>query len=144
VNLTIKHLLLPVEVEARELVPIMRAIVAKKLIHEYSFSQTKASKLLGITQAAVSNYLRSTRGSDVVFEVKPDVQRAADDLAMMLVSGVEGQRFIIAFNEACSKLRSNRVMCDLHKRVEPDLDTDGCHVCEPGDSEPIQIQPSRS
>jgi len=120
----------------------MRAILAKKLIKEYSLSQTKVSKLLGITQAAVSNYLRARRGSDALFAVKPEVQRAANDLALMLIEGVEEQRFIAAFNEACNKLISSRVMCELHKRIEPDLDTEACHVCEPGAGVLIPIKPS--
>src|SRR5215218_6554840 len=55
-------MLLPSEIEAKSLIPAVRAILAKKLIKEYSLKEEDVAKDLGITQAAVSNYVRGTRG----------------------------------------------------------------------------------
>ena len=49
-------MLLPSEIEAKSLIPAVRAILAKKLIGEYSLKEEDVAKDLGITQAAVSNY----------------------------------------------------------------------------------------
>ena len=51
-------MLLPSEIEAKSLIPAVRAILAKKLIGEYSLKEEDVAKDLGITQAAVSNYDR--------------------------------------------------------------------------------------
>ena len=37
---------------------------------------------------------------------------------------------ISKFNEACLIIRSSRLLCDIHKKLEPSLDVDNCHVCE--------------
>ena len=56
------QMLLPSEIEAKSLIPAIRAILAKKLIIEYKMKEEFVAKVLGVTQAAISNYIRGTRG----------------------------------------------------------------------------------
>ena len=56
-------MLLPAEIETKTSVPSLRDLFAKRLINEYNFSQKDTAKLIGVTQAAISNYLRGTRGN---------------------------------------------------------------------------------
>ena len=63
-------MLLPSEIEAKSLIPAIRSILAKKLVEEKNFREEEVAKVLGITQAAVSNYIRGTRGdSDLISKV---------------------------------------------------------------------------
>ena len=55
-------MLLPAEIESKTLIPALRAILAKKLAEEHNIREDEISKMLGVTQAAVSNYIRGTRG----------------------------------------------------------------------------------
>ncbi|MFB3114017.1 MAG: transcriptional regulator, partial [Nitrosopumilaceae archaeon] len=55
-------LLLPAEIESKTLIPALRAILAKKLAVDHKIREDEISKMLGVTQAAVSNYIRGTRG----------------------------------------------------------------------------------
>jgi len=55
-------MLLPVEIESKTLIPALRAILAKKLAEDHDIREDEISKMLGVTQAAVSNYIRGTRG----------------------------------------------------------------------------------
>ena len=55
-------MLLPSEIESKSLIPALRAIIAKKLANEYKIREDQISKMLGVTQAAISNYIRGTRG----------------------------------------------------------------------------------
>jgi len=55
-------LLLPAEIESKTLIPALRAILAKKLAESHKIREDEISKMLGVTQAAVSNYIRGTRG----------------------------------------------------------------------------------
>jgi hypothetical protein len=50
-------LLLPAEIESKTLIPALRAILAKKLAEEHSIREDEISKMLGVTQAAISNYI---------------------------------------------------------------------------------------
>ena len=48
----------------------------------------------------------------------------------MMIEKHELSDIISKFNEACSIIRGNRMLCDIHKKLEPSLDVDNCHVCE--------------
>ncbi len=50
------------EILIREVMPAMRAIIAKKLVETYGLSQKQAALKLGTTQPAISQYKRGIRG----------------------------------------------------------------------------------
>ena len=54
----------PCEETVKTILPAIRAELAKKLEKEYNMKQTEISKLLGITQGAVSHYVTSFRGKE--------------------------------------------------------------------------------
>ena len=55
-------MLLPAEIESKTLIPALRAILAKNLAENHDVREDEISKMLGVTQAAISNYIRGTRG----------------------------------------------------------------------------------
>ena len=55
-------MLLPAEIESKTLIPALRAILAKTLAEKHEIREDEISKMLGVTQAAISNYIRGTRG----------------------------------------------------------------------------------
>ena len=55
-------MLTPCEVAVKCVIPVLRSMTAKVLTRKYGLTQKKTGDLLGITQAAVSQYLRKTRG----------------------------------------------------------------------------------
>ena len=50
-------MLLPAEIESKTLIPALRAIIAKSLAEKHQVREEIISKMLGVTQAAISNYL---------------------------------------------------------------------------------------
>ena len=56
-------MLLPAEIESKSLIPALRAIIAKDLAKKHNIREDKISKLLGVTQAAISNYIRGIRAN---------------------------------------------------------------------------------
>jgi predicted XRE-type DNA-binding protein len=50
-------MLLPAEIESKTLIPALRAILAKKLAEQHNIREDEISKMLGVTQAAISNYI---------------------------------------------------------------------------------------
>ena len=58
-------MLLPAEIESKTLIPALRAILAKKLAEDHNIREDEISKMLGVTQAAISNYIRGTRGAEI-------------------------------------------------------------------------------
>ena len=59
--------LMPQEIEVWYLLPALRREIALELINKYKFSQREISEILGITESAVSQYLKSKRANELKF-----------------------------------------------------------------------------
>lgn len=124
-------MLLPSEVEAKTIIPALRSLIAKKLIITYHLPQQKVAEMLGITQAAVSNYIREVRGIGVSLEDSAEARKLVDGIVRSILEGVDQVTLMKKFNEAVTTIKAKRLMCDLHQKLEPSLDAQNCHICEP-------------
>ena len=126
-------MLLPSEIEAKSLIPAVRAILAKKLIREYSLKEEDIAKVLGITQAAVSNYVRGTRGDmDLIskLECVREVMRMIDDIARDLSTNKAYTPSTLAkFIGLCNYMRYTLIICDVHHSIESNIDEQICDQC---------------
>ncbi|MFL6490099.1 MAG: transcriptional regulator, partial [Nitrososphaera sp.] len=119
-------MLLPSEIEAKSLIPAVRAILAKKLIEEYSLKEEDVAKDLGITQAAVSNYVRGTRGDiELISKLESvrEVMRMIDDIAKDLSTNKAYSPSTLAkFVGLCNYMRYTLIICDVHHSIESNID----------------------
>jgi predicted transcriptional regulator len=127
-------MLLPSEIESKSLIPAIRAILSKKLIHDYNLKEETVAKLLGITQAAVSNYIRGTRGDLVLveklennFEVMKMVSDIAKDLSL---NKAYSPSTMTKFIQLCNFMRYTFIICDVHHSIESNIDKSICEHCE--------------
>ncbi len=126
-------MLLPSEIEAKSLIPAVRAILAKKLIKEYALKEEDVAKVLGITQAAVSNYVRGTRGDTELIsklESVREVMRMMDDIAEDLSTNKAYTPSTLAkFIGLCNYMRYTLIICDVHHSIESNIDETICEQC---------------
>jgi len=127
-------MLLPAEIESKTLIPALRAILAKTLAEKHKIREDEISKMLGVTQAAVSNYIRGTRGdpelikkllsenqvSEMIFEICDDLDsdRAYSPSSLSKFIGL------------CNYIKSSLLICDIHHNLESDIDEAVCKECE--------------
>jgi len=110
----------PCEVVVWDVLPSIRAALTEELV-ERGLSQKEISKKLGITPAAVSQYLSRKRGYkiDVKEVMKNEIKELADNIIQGKVDDV-----VLKTCEICMKLRRNRVVCGLNKcGVNDECDT---------------------
>lgn len=106
-------------------------MVVRRLVAKHGMTQQQAAQLLGITQPAVSKYIHNKRGVAIKLEGIAQVDEAASKIAALLVSGKAGQVQVMSkLNEVSMHVRRRRLMCDLHRRLEPSLNLGSCRVCE--------------
>ena len=67
---------MPQEIEVRYIIPAIRRELASLLIKEHYKTQKEAAKILGLTEAAISQYQHSKRAKEVVFSdsVKNEIE----------------------------------------------------------------------
>ena len=123
-------MLLPSEIEARWLLPVLRALIVRRLLNEYHMTQEKVARLLGITQASVSNYVRAVRARGLRPEVVSLLSKYADDVADVAYQSQDAQTVAKAIQEALIRIRKDRVLCEVHLLLEPGLDVENCELCQ--------------
>lgn len=124
-------MILPEELASKSVIPAIRALVVKRLVQEHGMTQQEAASLLGVTQPAVSKYLHQKRGAAIHLTGIKEIDQATNEIAE-LVSSKKAQPLEVMsrIEAACEYVRKNRYMCDLHKKLEPGMDVNSCHICE--------------
>ncbi len=127
-------LLLPAEIESKTLIPALRAILAKKLAKDHKIREDEISKMLGVTQAAVSNYIRGTRGDPQLIQkllAEEQVSKMVDELTDSLSSDMAYTPSNLSkFIGLCNYIKSSLLICDIHHNLETDIDEKVCKECE--------------
>jgi len=124
-------MILPEELASKSVIPAIRALAVKRLVEEHGMTQQEAAKLLGVTQPAVSKYLHEKRGAAIKLNGIKQIDEATGEIAELVSSQKVPQIEVMSKIEAaCDYVRRNRYMCDLHKKLEPSMDVNSCHVCE--------------
>jgi len=127
-------MLLPAEIESKTLIPALRAILSKKLSEEHNIKEDEISKMLGVTQAAVSNYIRGTRGDPQLIQKllsEEQVAKLINELCDSLTTDMAYTPSSLAkFIGLCNYIRSSLLICDIHHNLESDIDEKVCKECE--------------
>lgn len=120
----------PCEVVVQSLLPLIRKTLAIELVRKHGMSQQQTSRVLGVTQPAVSGYVRDTSGRSAVTSRFEGLQRALEEFADDLVSSRMTQAE--AITRICSLCMGTRVRgptCVLHAAHVPSLQWDRCSIC---------------
>ncbi len=96
------------EEAASRILPAIRAEVAIRLARDYGLKQIEISKILGVTQGAVSHYLTAFRGKErEIINSDPKIMKKIDDIAKMLVKGNFDENSICQICREIRKLSSS-------------------------------------
>lgn len=127
-------MLLPAEIESKTLIPALRAILAKKLAEDHKIREDEISKMLGVTQAAISNYIRGTRGDPKLIQkllAEEQVSKMVEELSESLASDMAYTPSSLSkFIGLCNYIKSSLLICDIHHNLETDIDEKVCKECE--------------
>ena len=127
-------MLLPAEIESKSLIPALRAILAKDLANKHDIREDEISKMLGVTQAAISNYIRGARGAPKLIEkllADKQVTVMLDDISDSLSSDkAYTPSSLSKFIGLCNYIKSSLLICDIHHNLETNIDDEVCKECE--------------
>lgn len=127
-------MLLPSEIESKLLIPAIRAILSKELVIERGLKEEEVARMLGITQAAVSNYLRGTRGDNELIsklmslsEIMSMIKEISNDLS---TNRAYTAKTLSKFIGLCNYMRYSLIICDAHHSLERNIDEKVCEQCK--------------
>jgi len=117
----------PCELIVWYVIPTIRAELAKEMI-KLGLSQKEVSEKLGITQSAVSQYVKDKRGKGI--PVNKQVRKSIKSLAKEIASGNTSKDVIPGICAVCAIVKQSGSLCDLHRQEDSNLDS--CDVCMGG------------
>lgn len=117
---------LPQEIEVRYIIPAIRGKLAASLVKDKGFSQKKVAGMLGLSEAAVSQYRHAKRGTAAAFskDILKEIKHSADKIAEE-----EGnhRRLMAEIGRLCNLPAVKHLICDLHRKQSKDLKD--CTIC---------------
>ncbi|MDP3765126.1 MAG: transcriptional regulator [Nanoarchaeota archaeon] len=117
---------MPQEIEVRYILPAIRRELARIFIEEHKLSQKEAAKILGLTEAAVSQYRHFKRAKEVVFSesVVNEIRISADRI---LADKNSKQRIIAEMYRISNLTKVKQILCDIHRAQSKELEN--CNIC---------------
>jgi predicted transcriptional regulator len=113
------------EIEVWDVLPAIRRELAKSLVHEHRLSQRETAEKLGITEAAVSQYLSAKRAKGVVFGTK--VMKEIRASAKKLMD--HGASVVGELQRLCNLMDVRKIVCGIHHRKSAQIPKN-CTICE--------------
>lgn len=100
------------EIVVSTILPAMRSLIANELLKKYGLTQRQTADLLCLTQPAISQYSRESRGFKTkILEKHPKIMRMIDDLTEDIVSRrIEPKEIQSKFCEICKTIRENKLI----------------------------------
>jgi len=115
---------MPQEIELWYLIPGIRRELAKTFIENHGMNQKKISEILNITESAVSQYLKSKRGSEMKFD-ESEVKLIEESAQKIIEENIEANKEIY---DLCVKFRGSPSLCEFHKNKDDTIEDD-CKLC---------------
>ena len=118
------HAQMPQEIEVWYIIPALRREIAKSMIHDHNLNQKQIAELMGLTEAAVSQYINSKRAKEVDFSdsVLEEIKNSAQRI-------IESPNYLLQEMIRLTKLTEVRyVLCDTHRKHDSTIAED-CEVC---------------
>jgi hypothetical protein len=103
---------LPQEIEVWYVIPAVRRELARFLVEKHNMKQKDIAKLLGTTEAAVSQYLHNKRASEINFS--PEMKKQFEIAAKLIVK--DNSRAVNEILRLVSLAKQQGFSCDLCKK----------------------------
>ena len=105
--------------------------MARTIVQKHGYTEKQTADLLGITQSAVSRYIRRERGSNLIaIESSPHIIALIDDIILQLIKEPHNrQKVMELFCKTCVTIREKGLMCPKCQSAIPKGWADNCYFC---------------
>jgi hypothetical protein len=108
---------LPQEIEVWYIIPAIRKEFARILTEKHSMTLEKAGNLIGVSKAAISQYLSNKRAGKFKLpkEIKKEIEKSANIIAK------DEKKAIEEIERILDLIRKSRGSCSACKRYNPEI-----------------------
>ncbi len=119
---------MPCELIVWYILPAIRSAIAESMINDHNLRQTEVARKLGVTDAAVSQYLSSKRGKTVIKD--PKILKQIKESAKRIAKGEE-DKILLETCRLCDLIKNSKILLDLYKehgggKIPPNFDPKKC------------------
>jgi predicted fused transcriptional regulator/phosphomethylpyrimidine kinase/predicted transcriptional regulator len=133
-------LVLPGEIVVEEVLPTIRAMLARELA-DNGLTQQAIADHLGVTQAAVSSYLSAEPDRAGAVAGHPRTQATVERIADGLASGtMDGYDALAELLDLIDAFEDRGPICELHENAMPALRGLSCDLCVRGTDPDLEIE----
>ncbi len=133
----------PCIIVVRYILPTIRVLIAKELISVHGLSRVRAAKMMGLTPAAITQYLKNVRGETAVktVESSDEATKAISEMADHIANGdASAYDMLLDLCKICRITRAEGLLCEMHKTILPVLrEIEACEcgldTCMPNSSQ---------
>ncbi len=122
----------PCMIIVANILPVIRALVAKRLMEKHNFKLVEIAKKMNITPSAITQYMKGYRGGKILKEIEEN--KILEDAVIAITDElskdeVNMENVLGKVCEACKLLRKEKVLCEMHISEVPNLKSSGCKLC---------------
>jgi hypothetical protein len=131
---------LPSQIVVERFLPTVRSMLAAALA-ERGFAQREIASRLGVSQAAVSQYLSGERGGEERFAEHPRMQATVERIADGFDTGrMDDYEALAELLELVRAFEDRGPICAVHEEEMPALAGLGCDLCVRGRDRAVQVE----
>lgn len=117
----------PCELVVWYLLPSIRRRFAVALVEDFDFSQREAALRMGITESAVSQYMKSKRGGEPMFLKGMEGSKEVESAILEISKSSDDAKVIKNICAICRLAKNSGSLCDMHRARDDNLHK--CSVC---------------
>lgn len=115
---------MPQEIEVWYLIPALRREIARIFIEDNKLTQKKTAEILGVSEAAISQYFKFKRAKEIKFSKKEliEIKKVAGKIIDNPNSVMEG------LYDLSILFRKSKTICELHRAMDSSV-SEKCTIC---------------
>ena len=116
--------MMPQEIEVWYLIPAIRREIAKIFIEDDKLTQKRTAEILGVSEAAISQYFKSKRAKEIKFSKKElvEIKKVAEKIVDNPDCLMEG------LYDLSTLFRKSKTICELHRAMDSSV-SEKCTIC---------------
>jgi len=120
---------MPQEIEVWYILPAIKRGIAIELVSK-GLKQKDIAKLLKVTEASVSNYLKSKRATTIKFNkiVESEIKKSAEKL-LSAKENHTNKALIEELQRICAIIKDEKILCKAHKQFDSSI-SKNCCICK--------------